>query len=132
MQTHIITLADPRYLEHYIDEMRRYTIDGNSNTQEMVRRFFTDSFSPYVFASYQQITLDNATLPSELYKKLDSEEKSLYWQNISKSQNAIPTELYENLRLHLVQISAIFSQFSYYDYICDTITPFIEACMLHE
>ena len=107
MQTHIITLADPRYLGLYIEEMRRYTIDGNSRTQEMIRRFFTDSFSSAVLASYKQIIAD-ATVDITMMR------------------------LYESMRLHLVQISAIFSQFSNYNIIRDVIAPFIEACMRQE
>ncbi len=107
MQTHIITLADPRYLGLYIEEMRRYTIDGNSRTQEMIRRFFTDSFSSAVLASYKQIIAD-ATVDITMMR------------------------LYESMRLHLVQISAIFSQHSFYETIRDEITPFIESCMRQE
>ena len=107
MQTHTITLADPRYLGLYLEEMRRYTIDGNSRTQEMIRRFFTDSFSPVVLASYRQITTDD-TVDSTMM------------------------EPYESTRLHLVQISAIFSQHTFYKIIRDEITPFIKSCMRQE
>ena len=107
MQTHIIILADPRYLEFYIDELQRYTISGSEQTREMMRRFFTDSFSPHVLASYQQINAD-AVVDTTLM------------------------ELYESMRLHLVQISALFSQFSYYEFVRDVITPCIEMCMRQE
>lgn len=107
MQTHTITLADPRYLGFYLGEMWRYTIDGSSRTQEMIRRFFTDTFSPVVLASYKQITLDSTI-------------------------DATTMGLYESMRLHLVQMSAIFSHHSFYETIRDEITPFIESCMRQE
>lgn len=104
MQTHIITLADPRYLEFYIQELQTYTIDGNPRSQEMIRRFFTDSFSPYVLARYNQIS--------------DSD-----------MGDTTSVRLYEGMRYHLIEIMAIFSQFSYYEYIRDTIIPCIEQCI---
>lgn len=132
MQTHIITLADPRYLEYYLDEMRRYTIDGNLRTQEMLRRFFIDSFSPYVLASYRQYTIAAATLSTKQERELDREERGSYRRDIQALQDIIPMELYESMRVHLIQISAIFSQHSFYEITRDVITPFIETCMRQE
>lgn len=128
MQTHIITLADSRYLKHYLDEMRRYTIDGNLRTQEMLRRFFTDSFSPYVLASYRQCAIA-ATLSTKQERELDREERDSYRRDIQALQDTIPMELYESMTIHLIQISAIFSQHSFYEITRDVIAPFIEACM---
>jgi hypothetical protein len=104
MQTHIIILADPRYLELYIEELREYTIGGNPRSQEMIRRFFADSFSPYVLARYNQVSNSDVVDTTSI-------------------------RLYESMRYHLVQIMAMFSQFSYYDYIRDTVIPCIEQCI---
>ncbi len=132
MQTHIITLADSRYLRSYLDEMQKYTIDGNLRTQEMIRRFFIDSFSPYVLTSYRQCAIAITALSIKKEQGLDKEERESYRINIQALQNITPMELYESMRVHLVQISAIFSEHSFYEITRDVITPFIEACMRHE
>lgn len=104
MQTHIITLQDQRYLDFYLDETRRYTIEWNARTQNIMNEHFANSFSSYVFASYQQISWDKGSQIEDM-------------------------ELFESMRLHLVQIAATFSQHSFYETLRDKINPFIDECM---
>ncbi len=107
MQTHIITLQDPRFLDFYLDETKRYTVEGNERMKHMMNGYFVNSFSSYTYASYRQISWDESSRIEDM-------------------------ELFESMRLHLVQIAAIFSQHSFYETIRDKITPFVDECMKSE
>lgn len=107
MQTHIITLQDPRYIDFYIDETGRYIMKGNDVTRTMMGDYFGDFFSPHALASYQKITQDETSNIEEM-------------------------ELLESMRIHLMDIAGIFSQHSYYELRRDTLVPFVEYCMKNE
>jgi len=107
MQTHIITLQDPRYLDHYLTEMEQYIFSENIRIQSMMTGFFLDHFCVQV---------------ANMYAALSDEEDV----NIDSLHSVTA------LRLHLIQIAANFSHFSFLPTLREQIDPLIIQCQHRE
>lgn len=104
MQTHIISLRDSRYLDFYLDEIGRYSIDGTPSNHTMLHLFFQKYFSIDVLSIIMKI-------PGN--------------ENFSNQDG----DIFQCTREHLVRISEIFGQGSFYDLIAERISPMIDACL---
>ena len=104
MQNHIITLRDSRYLEYYLDDMNLFGIQWSPANKQVIHDFFENHFSAMVLSEYRQLAWD---------------------KNISVHT----MDIFEMIRVHIVQISAIFAQWPYHDLIVEKMQPMVNECL---
>lgn len=107
MQNHIITLRDSKYLDLYLDDVKKFGIDGNDEEKRIIRTYFEEYFSTLVLSEYQNMTNQHSHFPENM-------------------------DLFEMIRVHIIQIAAIFWQWSYYDLLLEKMQPIVDECLRRE
>lgn len=114
MQIDVFTLCNPRYLEYYISDLRKFWIEGTPESRQSLQDFFTEHFS----------------------KEVDYKVRAQYTQNQSDISNIgweeagdyISQGLFENIAMHASRLGELFFQWTFYNIQNNDINSVLRDC----